>query len=143
VCQQKFGARVIIEGAHIGEAKAFAETLVEKEGLKYVNGYDDPPILAGAGTIGMEIIDDVPDVEAVVVPIGGAGLIAGVSCAIKTLKPDTKVIGVEPEFCASYSAAMKAGKPVPAAFTPTLADGLAVPIGAYDASGEEPKQISS
>ena len=125
---QKFGARVIIEGAHIGEAKEFAEKLVEKEGLVYVNGYDDPPILAGAGTIGVEIIDDVPNVDVVVVPVGGGGLIAGISCAIKTLKPDTKVIGVEPEFCASYTAAMRAGKPVPASFTPTLADGLAVPV---------------
>jgi threonine dehydratase len=102
--------------------------LVESEGLNYVNGYDDPAILAGAGTIGMEMIDDVPHVDVVVVPVGGAGLIAGVSCAIKTLKPDTKVIGVEPAFCASYTAALKAGKPVPAHFTPTLADGLAVPV---------------
>jgi threonine dehydratase len=102
--------------------------LVESEGLIYINGYDDPAILAGAGTIGMEMIDDVPNVDVVVVPVGGAGLIAGISCAIKTLKPDTKVIGVEPAFCASYTAALKAGKPVPAQFTPTLADGLAVPV---------------
>jgi threonine dehydratase len=102
--------------------------LVASEGLNYVNGYDDPAILAGAGTIGMEMIDDVPHVDVVVVPVGGAGLIAGISCAIKTLKPDTKVIGVEPAFCASYTAALKAGKPVPAQFTPTLADGLAVPV---------------
>jgi threonine dehydratase len=102
--------------------------LVASEGLNYVNGYDDPAILAGAGTIGMEMIDDVPQVDVVVVPVGGAGLIAGISCAIKTLKPDTKVIGVEPIFCASYTAALKAGKPVPAQFTPTLADGLAVPV---------------
>jgi threonine dehydratase len=67
-------------------------------------------------------------VDAVVVPVGGAGLIAGVSCAVKTLKPDTKVIGVEPEFCASYTAALRAGRPVPAQVTPTLADGLAVPV---------------
>jgi threonine dehydratase len=125
---QKFGARVIIKGEHIGESKEYAETLVASEGLNYVNGYDDPPILAGAGTIGSEMIDDIPDVDVVVVPIGGAGLIAGVSCAIKTLKPDCQVIGVEPEFCASYTAALRAGKPVPAAFTPTLADGLAVPV---------------
>lgn len=125
---RKFGARVILHGQHIGEAKEFAESLVEKEGLSYVNGYDDPPILAGAGTIGVEMIDDVPNVEVVVVPVGGGGLIAGISCAVKTLKPDTKVIGVEPRFCASYTAALKAGKPVPASFTPTLADGLAVPV---------------
>ena len=96
---KKFGARVIIEGAHIGESKEVAESLVEKEGLVYVNGYDDPPILAGAGTIGMEIIDDVPDVDVVVVPVGGGGLIAGISCAIKTLKPDCQVIGASVECC--------------------------------------------
>ena len=75
----------------------------------------------------MEIIEDVPCVDAVVVPIGGAGLIAGVSCAVKTLKPDTKVIGVEPEFAASYTAALRAGKPVKVDVVPTIADGLAVP----------------
>ena len=84
--------------------------------------------MAGAGTIGVEIIDDVPDLDIVVVPVGGAGLIAGVACAIKTLKPEAKVIGVEPEFCASFTAALRAGRPVPAPFTPTLADGLAVPV---------------
>jgi len=125
---RKFGARIIIEGAHIGEAKEYAETLMKSEGLQYINGYDDPPIVAGAGTIGIEMIDDVPNVDAVVVPVGGAGLIAGISCAIKTLKPECKVYGVEPEFCSSYIAALKAGKPVPAPFSPTLADGLAVPV---------------
>ncbi|KAL3801005.1 hypothetical protein HJC23_002298 [Cyclotella cryptica] len=123
-----FSATVIIEGQHIGEAKEYAEKLVESEGLSYVNGYDDPPIIAGAGTIGIEIIEDVPCVDAVVVPIGGAGLIAGISCAVKTLKPDVLVYGVEPEFAASYTAALQAGKPVAAMVTPTLADGLAVPV---------------
>lgn len=88
---RKFGARIIIEGGHIGEAKTFAETLVASDELTYINGYDDPPIVAGAGTIGIEIVDDVPDVDVVVVPVGGAGLIAGVSCAVKTLKPETQV----------------------------------------------------
>ena len=125
---RKFNARIIIEGAHIGESKSFAETLVEKEGLTYINGYDDPPIVAGAGTIGMEIMEDVPDVDFVIVPVGGAGLIAGVSCAVKTLKPECKVIGVEPEYCASYTAAIKAGRPVPVPVKNTLADGLAVPM---------------
>lgn len=124
----KLGARVIIEGKHIGEAKAYAETLIESEGQTYVNGYDDPPIIAGAGTIGIEIVDDVPCVDAVVVPVGGAGLIAGVSCAVKVLKPDCLVYGVEPQFCPSFTEALTAGKPVEAAVTPTLADGLAVPV---------------
>jgi threonine dehydratase len=88
---RKFGARVIIEGAHIGESKTFAETLVDKESLTYVNGYDDPSVISGAGTIGCEIMEDVPEVDVVVVPVGGAGLIAGVACAVKTLKPECKV----------------------------------------------------
>jgi len=75
----------------MGEAKEFAESLGKDNNLTYINGYDDPPIIAGAGTIGIELIDDVPEVDAVVVPIGGAGLIAGIACAVKTLKPDCKV----------------------------------------------------
>lgn len=101
--------------------------MIASEGLEYVNGYDDPPIVAGAGTLGIEIVEDVPCVDVVVVPVGGAGLIAGVACAVKTLKPDVEVYGVEPEFAASYTAALEAGKPVPVKVTPTLADGLAVP----------------
>jgi len=129
---RKFGAKIIIHGAHIGEAKIFAEKLVESEGSCYVNGYDDPPILAGAGTIGIEMVDDVPDMDFVIVPVGGAGLIAGISCAVKTLKPDCKVIGVEPERAASYHAAMAAGKPTPFNVLSTLGDGLAVPtVGAH------------
>ena len=93
---RKFGARIIIEGMHIGEAKTYAETLVQSEGLTYVNGYDDPPIIAGAGTIGIELIDDVPNVDVVVVPVGGAGLIAGIACSVKTLKPEARVRSPNP-----------------------------------------------
>ena len=70
----------------------------------------------------------VPCVDVVVVPVGGAGLIAGISCAVKTLKPECKVYGVEPAFAPSYTSAIKAGKPVTIEVTPTLADGLAVPL---------------
>mmetsp|Transcript_6876 Transcript_6876/g.15785 ORF Transcript_6876/g.15785 Transcript_6876/m.15785 type:complete len:410 (-) Transcript_6876:9-1238(-) len=153
---RKLGANVIIHGQHIGESKLHAEELMSSRGLRYINGYgldcgaviysdiadiesslfyyryDDPPIIAGAGTIGVEIVEDVPEVEVVVVPVGGAGLIAGVSCAIKTLKPDVKVYGVEPEFAASYNMALEAGRPVHTEVQTTLADGLAVPmVGAH------------
>ena len=101
--------------------------MVISEGLEYINGYDDPSVVAGAGSVGIEIIEDVPCVDMVVVPVGGAGLIAGVACAVKTLKPDAKVYGVEPKFAASFTAAVEAGKPGSVAVTPTLADGLAVP----------------
>ncbi|OEU14870.1 tryptophan synthase beta subunit-like PLP-dependent enzyme [Fragilariopsis cylindrus CCMP1102] len=131
-CRQ-FGATIIMKGAHIGESKLYAEQLAIEQKLHYINGYDDRAIVAGAGTMGIEIMEDVPNVDIVVVPVGGGGLIAGVSCAIKTLKPSgCKVIGVEPEYCASYTAALKAGKPVPVQVQNTLADGLAVPtVGSH------------
>lgn len=124
---RKFGANIIIKGGNIGESKEYADEIAAAEGLKYINGYDDPPIVAGAGTIGIEIMDQVPEVDIVVVPVGGAGLIAGVSCAVKTLDPNVKVFGVEPEFAASYTKALKHGEPTFTEVTPTLADGLAVP----------------
>ena len=89
----------------------------------YVNGYDHPNILAGQGTMGLEILDQVPDVDAIVIPVGGGGLIAGVALAVKTMKPDVQIIGVEPEACPSFSTALKAGKPVLTHTDASLADG--------------------
>lgn len=128
---RKLGARVLLHGTNIGEARAHADQLVRAEGLTYINGFDAPAIIAGQGTIGLEILEQVPDVDAIVVPIGGAGLIAGIALAAKHLKPHLKVIGVEPVRAASYTAALKAGHPVQTPISPTLADGLAVPeVGA-------------
>jgi len=97
--------------------------------LRYINGYDDPEIIAGQGTVGLELMDfpDIATVDAVIVPIGGGGLIAGVAVALKTLQPNIEIIGVEPERCTSYQEAIKAGRPVHIELLPTLADGLAVP----------------
>ncbi len=125
-CRQ-LGAEVILSGTNIAEAKLEADKLVESKGLTYVHGFDGLEVIAGAGTLGLEILDQVPDVDAIVVPIGGAGLIAGMGIAIKTMRPDTQLIGVEPAYAASYSEALKAGKPVMANVQPTLGDGLAVP----------------
>mmetsp|Transcript_76239 Transcript_76239/g.217838 ORF Transcript_76239/g.217838 Transcript_76239/m.217838 type:complete len:418 (-) Transcript_76239:1360-2613(-) len=122
-----FGANVVIHGANIGEAKLLAETDPEFAGLQYINGYDDPEIVAGAGTMGLEILEQLPEADFVIIPCGGAGLLAGSALAIKTLKPTCHVIGVEPKRCASFLAALEAGEPVAAPTTPTLADGLAVP----------------
>ena len=127
-----FGATVIMAGAHIGQAKAHVQTDEHFEGMVYINGYDDPPIIAGAGTIGVEMLEQVPDADVIVVPVGGAGLIAGVALAVKTLNPSVRVIGVEPEFCASFGVALRAGGPIDADVEATLADGLAVPqVGAH------------
>lgn len=122
-----FGVNVVQHGQHILEAKEHAISAPQFAGMRYVNGYDDKEIVAGAGTIGMEILEQCPDVDYIVIPVGGAGLIAGISLAAKALQPEVKVIGVEPHFCASLTAALKAGKPVHADTKGTLADGLAVP----------------
>ena len=124
---RRFGARVLLEGMNIAEARRKADELVAAERLTYINGFDDPAIIAGQGTIGLEIAAQVPKVDAVIVPIGGAGLIAGVALALKTLQPQARVIGVEPERAASFTAALAAGHPVAIELKPTLADGLSVP----------------
>jgi threonine dehydratase len=125
--RQKLGANVVLHGKDFAEAKAHAHEIAAEKGLAYIDGYDDSAIIAGQGTMGIEIIDQVKDVDAVIVPVGGAGLIAGVSLAVKHLRPQTKIIAVEAENVASFSAALKAGKPAKIALHPTLADGLAIP----------------
>jgi threonine dehydratase len=128
---QNLGATVVLHGKDFGEAKAYAHSMAKEKGLAYIDGYDDPAIIAGQGTMGLEIIEQIPDVEAVVVPVGGAGLLAGVSLAVKTLRPNAKIIAVEAENVASFSAAVGANKPTKIEMNPTLADGLAIPqVGA-------------
>ncbi len=129
-CQQ-LGATVILHGDGFGEAKAHAHEIAAENALAYIDGYDDPAIIAGQGTMGLEIVEQVPDVDAVIIPVGGAGLLAGVSLAVKSLRSDTKIVAVEAENVASFSAALEAGKPTKITMRPTLADGLAIPeVGA-------------
>src|SRR6476659_1402328 len=123
---QKLGATVVLHGKDFTEAKEKAHEIAKERGLAYIDGYDDPAIIAGQGTMGLEILDQVPDVDAVVVPVGGGGLLAGVALAVKSVRPQTKVIAVEADHVASFSAAIQAGKPVRIAMQPTLADGLAI-----------------
>src|SRR5437870_12778687 len=124
---QKLGANVVLHGKDFAEAKAHAREIGAEKGLAYIDGYDDPAIIAGQGTIGIEFVDQVEDLDAVIVPVGGAGLIAGVSLAVEILRPETKIIAMEAETVASFSAALEAGKPTRIALHPTLADGLAIP----------------
>jgi threonine dehydratase len=124
---RRFGATVVLDGADIAEARTRADQISSQQGLTYINGFDDPAIIAGQGTIGLEIANQVPDLDAVIIPIGGGGLLAGVALALKHLKPAVKIIGVEPERAASFTAAVQAGKPVLIDMKPTLADGLSVP----------------
>jgi len=124
---RRLGAQVLLEGTNIAEARKYAEQIGPERGLAYINGFDDPAIIAGQGTIGLEIAAQIPAIDSVIVPIGGGGLIAGIALALKTLKPAVKIIGVEPENAASFKAALAAGHPVEIQMKPTLADGLSVP----------------
>ncbi|CAD6195822.1 unnamed protein product [Caenorhabditis auriculariae] len=124
---RSYGATVILKGDNIQTAKDFALRQAIDKKMKYVNGYDAIDILAGQGTIGLEILEQVPDVDAVLVPVGGGGLIAGIAVAIKTLKPSVHIYGVEAETCPSFSEAYKAGHIVTTSISSSLADGLAVP----------------
>uniref|UniRef100_A0A1I7XNH2 Serine racemase n=1 Tax=Heterorhabditis bacteriophora TaxID=37862 RepID=A0A1I7XNH2_HETBA len=128
---RSYGATVVLKGDNIQKAKEYAMRHGIEKGLKYVNGYDAPDILAGQGTIGLEILEQVtccvPDVDAILVPVGGGGLIAGVAVAVKTLKPEVQIIGVEAETCPSLTEALKEKKPIPTKVKSSLADGLAVP----------------
>jgi threonine dehydratase len=136
---RRLGARVVLHGESFAEAQAYARKLEADEGLTYVHGFDDPAVIAGQGTAGLEILRQVPDLDAVIVPIGGGGLLAGVALAVKAQRPEVQVIGVEAAAAPTYTEARKAGKPVPIVCGPTLADGLAVPmIGANAFAVAEP-----
>jgi threonine dehydratase len=130
---QRLGAKVVVDGKNFAEARLRADRLCTEDGLTYINGYDDWAIIAGQGTMGLEILDQVPDLDAIMVPIGGGGLIAGIALAVKSLRPTVQIIGVEAEHTASFSVALQKGHPVPVEMQPTLADGLAVPEAGVNA----------
>jgi threonine dehydratase len=123
---RKLGANVVLFGESFQEAYEHAQALAGERNLTYIHGFNDPAIIAGQGTVGLEILEQVPDVEAIVVPIGGGGLAAGVSLAVKSRKPAVRIFGVEPERSAAFSAALAAGHVVAIDGRPTVADGLAV-----------------
>lgn len=130
---QRYKANVIVKGENIAECRLHALKIAKETGSMYINGYDHPHILAGAGTMGLEIVKQIPDLDACIIPIGGGGLIAGTAVAIKFLAPNCQIIGVESEGCASFTEAMKNDKPVYIKPSSTLADGLAVPMVGYNA----------
>ena len=123
---RKLGATVILEGDTFEDARRLAIEIAEREGLNRIHGFDDARVIAGQGTMGLEILEDVPDADALVIPCGGAGLLAGVATIAKSLRPEIKIIAVEPAAAGSLSASLAAGRPTPVALRPTLADGLAV-----------------
>ena len=121
-----YGAKVLLQGETFDDAAALAARLAEEEGLTYVHPFNDPAVATGQGTITYEIFQDLPDVDVILVPIGGGGLATGVSTLAKLLNPNVKVIGVEPAGAASMKASVEAGHVVTLDKVETIADGVAV-----------------
>jgi threonine dehydratase len=119
-----FGGRVVLYGENLSEAQAHAETLCEEHGLTMVHPYDDEAIIAGQGTVGLELLAAVPDLEDIVVPIGGGGIISGIAIAAKALNPEVRITGVEAELYCSMSDALKGAEREYEG--PTVAEGIAV-----------------
>ncbi len=126
VSTRAFGAEVILHGANYDEACDEALRRCSELNLTFIHPFDDPLVIAGQGTIGLELLDQVQDLEAVVVPIGGGGLIGGIACALKERNPRIRVIGVEPEKLPSMLRAREAGAPITIGAQATIADGIAV-----------------
>lgn len=121
---ERLGARVILAGTTTKDRMDRAVELVEAEGATLVPPFDDARIIAGQGTVGLEIVEDLPSVGTVLVPVGGGGLSAGVAAAVKQLRPGARVVGVEPSGAAKLTAARAAGQPVTMPSTRSIADGL-------------------
>lgn len=120
------GADVVLHGQCFEAAQAHAGELAASTGATLVHPFDDLNVIAGQGTMALEILEQTPHLDTLVVPVGGGGLLAGVATVVKTLRPEVRVIAVEPAHAAGFVAAYLHGSPAPAALAPTLADGLAV-----------------
>ncbi len=121
---ESYGAKVILSGEDVGESQKLADRLIREHGFTLIHPYDDPVVIAGQGTAGLEFIEDCPALDCIIVPIGGGGFISGVAAAVKALKPEVEIIGVEVESYPSAYAALR-GEPPPCG-RPTLAEGIAV-----------------
>jgi len=120
------GARVVLAGLNFDEAYSEARRMEREEGLTFVHPFDDEVVIAGQGTLGLEVVEQVPDLDAILVPVGGGGLVSGVAVAVKRLLPQVKVIGVEAAALACMQAAVEAGELVTLEAASTIADGIAV-----------------
>jgi threonine dehydratase len=122
---QSYGADVILHGEDYSDAQEKAHELAEETGRTYVHAYEDRAVMAGQGTIGLELIEDCPELETVVVPIGGGGLISGIATAVKERKPDVRVVGVQAEGAETIADSLAKGAPVHLDTVDTIADGIA------------------
>jgi threonine dehydratase len=120
------GARVVIGGATVDDCLIAAHARAQESGMAFVHPFDDPDVVAGQGTLGLELLADLPELATVVVPVGGGGLASGVAIAVKSERPDVRVVGVQVETVAAFPASLKAGRPVAVSAGLTIADGIAV-----------------
>jgi threonine dehydratase len=121
-----YGAAVVLEGANIAETLLAMDRIRRERDLVFCHPYDDPDVISGMASVGNEIVEDLPDVDVVVVPVGGGGLIAGVAAAVKSARPSARVFGIEPEGSNSLYLALRAGEPV-SILPRSIADGLNAP----------------
>ncbi len=126
---ESLGARVLRAGASQDQAQAAADRLVAEEGLTDIPPFDHPHVIAGQGTIGLELLDDRPDLEHIVIPLSGGGLAGGIALTAKTIKPSIRITGISMARGAAMAAALEAGRPVEVEEVPTLADSLGGGIG--------------
>ena len=123
---KNYGAEIVLEGDVFDDALAHAMELSEKQGFTLVHTFDDDEIIAGQGTVGLEILEQLPDVEAIICPVGGGGLIAGIAVAVKEKNPNVAIYGVEASACPSMAQSLLEKKPITVPSGPTVADGIAV-----------------
>lgn len=121
-----YGAEIVLHGANYDEAYEHALHLARQDSLTVIHAFDDEAVIAGQGTLGLEILQQHPEIEAIISPIGGGGLIGGIACAVKETRPSVKVFGVQPARLPSMKAAVQAGKLVTLDSAKTIADGIAV-----------------
>ncbi|MCU0490619.1 MAG: threonine ammonia-lyase [Chloroflexaceae bacterium] len=126
VATRRLGAEVILHGASFDDAVAHARELQQDCGFTYIHAFDHPHVIAGQGTIGLELAESLPDLNLLVVPIGGGGLISGIALAVKVLCPDARIVGVQAAGCAPVSPSLQAGQPCTSPTAHTIADGIAV-----------------
>jgi threonine dehydratase len=123
---KQYGGRVVLNEGSYDEARMAADELARRDGMTLVHAFDDPQVVAGQGTVGLEIAEDAPDVRLVVVPLGGGGLATGTAMAVKSLIPEARVVGVQAEACAPYPASLAAHRAIGARSANTICDGIAV-----------------
>jgi threonine dehydratase len=121
-----YGAQIILKGTTLTESIDYARILAESEDMVFIHPYDDDDVITGQGTVGLEIAEDLPGLDTVLVPVGGGGLIAGIAIVIKELCPHARIIGIQTMSCPSAPAALREGMPVTIESGPTIADGIRV-----------------